>query len=77
MRMERHLFTAILQSITGRIMKQDTRCWVAIPSSDRLAVTLHYLAIGECVTSIHYQFRMGKSTNAQIIPEVCSAILLA
>ena len=74
MRMDRHLFTAILQSITGNISKQDTRCRLAIPPSERLAVTLRYLATGESFTSLHFQFRMGKSTIAQMIPEVCNAI---
>ena len=31
MTLKKHLFTAILQSISGRILKQDTRCSVAIP----------------------------------------------
>ena len=30
--------------------------------------------LGESITSLHYQFRLGKSTIHCFIPEVCSAI---
>ena len=74
MRMDKNLFTSLLQSISADISKQDTNCRLAIPPSERLAVTLRYLATGESFTSLHYQFRMGISTIAQVVPEVCKAI---
>lgn len=74
LRMDTQLFTALLQAVSPAIAKQDTRFRPAIPPAERLALTLRYLATGESFTSLHFQFRMGKSTVAEIIPEVCQAI---
>ena len=74
MRMDKHLFTSLLQPIYNTILKKDTILRQAIPPAERLAVTLRYLATGESFTSLHYQFRIGKSTIAELIPEVCEAI---
>ena len=56
MRMDKNLFTSLLQFISADIRKQDTSCRLAIPPSERLAVTLRYLATGEGFTTLHYQF---------------------
>lgn len=74
LRMDQQLFTALLQSVVNSIQRQDTILRKAIPPAERLALTLRYLATGESFTSLHYQFRIGKSTVAEIIPEVCKAI---
>lgn len=74
MRMDKDLFTALLHSVQELISKQDTRLRKAIPPAERLALTLRYLATGESFASLHFQFRMGKSTIAKVIPEVCLAI---
>lgn len=74
LRMEPHLFNAILQSVGDSIRRQDTVLRAAIPPAERLALTLRYLATGESFTSLHFQFRIGKSTVAEIIPDVCEAI---
>ncbi len=74
LRMDSHLFNALLQSVQASIWKQDTVMRQPISPAERLALTLRYLATGESFTSLHYQFRIGKSTVAEIIPEVCEAI---
>ena len=74
MRMNKHLFTALLQSINEHISKQDTHLRLAIPPGERLALTLRYLATGESYKSLHYQFRMGTSTTSIIALDVCKAI---
>ena len=74
MRMDKAMFTAILQSITTSIRRCDTKFRAAIPPAERLAVTMRYLATGESFTSLHYQFRMGKSTISTLVPDVCQAI---
>lgn len=45
-----------------------------IPTGERLAVTLRFLATGESFTSLQYQFRISSSTLSIVIPEVCQAI---
>lgn len=39
-------------------------------------MTLRFLATGESVKSLSYQFRLGVSTTCQIVKEVCAAIHL-
>jgi len=41
-----------------------------------LIFTLRFLATGETFRSLHFQFRMGKSTISYIVREVCQAIYL-
>ena len=74
MRMNKHLFTALLQSINEHISKQDTHLRLAIPPGERLALILRYVTTGESYKSLHYQFRMGTSTISIIVPDVCKAI---
>ena len=68
-RME-HLLTLVAPYIT----KQDTKFRKAIPASQRLMVTLRFLASGDSQVSLTYLFRMGKKTISSILSETCRAI---
>lgn len=68
------MFTALLQKLQSKIEKQDTFFRLAISPAERLSLTLRYLATGESFSSLHFQFKIGKSTISSIIPEVCQAI---
>ncbi|KAM4019406.1 uncharacterized protein ACNLHF_000111 [Anomaloglossus baeobatrachus] len=46
----------------------------AISAEQRLLVTLRFLATGENFSSLHLQFRLGKTTISEIIKETCQAI---
>lgn len=46
----------------------------AIPADLKLALTLHHLATGEDYGNLHKHWRVGKSTCADIVVEVCQAI---
>ena len=45
-----------------------------ISAEEKLAVTLRYLATGETMESLMYQFRIHRSTITLFIPRVCEAI---
>ncbi|XP_044741064.1 protein ALP1-like [Chrysoperla carnea] len=45
-----------------------------ISPSARLALTLRYLATGDCLSSISYQYLVGFSTTVKIIEETCQII---
>lgn len=57
-----------------QIVKQDKRFRKAIPPSQRLAVTLRFLATGDSYASFSALFRIAQCTISLIVPEVCDAI---
>ena len=63
--------------IVHKISREDTVFRKAIPSRERLAVTLHFLATGDSQQSISYSYRIGNSTVSSIISETCDAIFEA
>ncbi|XP_067123185.1 uncharacterized protein [Centruroides vittatus] len=74
LRMSPEKFDELLNKLGPKISKQNTRWRDSIPASDRLAVTLRYLASGETFRSLSYSFRMGRSTVGKIVKETCVCI---
>ncbi|XP_069620051.1 uncharacterized protein [Ranitomeya imitator] len=72
MRMEH--FDYLVGKIEDVIQRQDTRMRLAITPAERLMVTLRFLATGESLTSLHFQFRLGISTIGGIVKDTCRAI---
>ncbi|XP_044598676.1 protein ALP1-like [Cotesia glomerata] len=63
-------FEELLCLIGPHICKQKVvREIISTPA--RLALTLRYLATGDCITSISYQYLVGLSTAVKIITETC------
>ena len=75
MRMPHCKFIELLNIIGPSIQKKDTPMRMSIPPGERLALTLRYLATGESFQSLSFQFRIGKSTIAEIVLDVCTAII--
>ncbi|XP_044157454.1 protein ANTAGONIST OF LIKE HETEROCHROMATIN PROTEIN 1-like [Bufo gargarizans] len=67
-------FDQLLQRISTRIERQDTRFRRAISPAERLMVTIRFLATGESLSSLHYQYRMGISTISSIVQDTCRAL---
>lgn len=67
-------FEYLLQKISPIVAKQDTNWRDAIPVKLRLAVTLRYLATGDCYKSLHYTFKISSQVISKIIQEVCSTL---
>ncbi|XP_040205932.1 protein ANTAGONIST OF LIKE HETEROCHROMATIN PROTEIN 1-like [Rana temporaria] len=73
-RMSVETFDKLLQLVGPAIRRLDTRFRSCLSARERLAVTLRYLATGESFSSLHYQFRLGKSTICCIVRETCQIL---
>ena len=56
------------------LARQATNYRAPISVGEKLALTIRYLATGESYTSLSCQFRVGRSTISEFLPEVCRAI---
>ncbi|XP_068684921.1 uncharacterized protein [Montipora foliosa] len=75
MRMSPDQFKEILNAIEPDICKQSTKMGgEPIIPSERLALTLRFLATGESFRSHHFQFRISRPAVSYIVTEVCEAI---
>ncbi|XP_073431990.1 peroxisomal biogenesis factor 7 isoform X1 [Dendrobates tinctorius] len=72
--MRQEHFDLLLEQVVDVIRRQNTRMRFSIAPAERLMVTLRFLATGESLTSLHYQFRLGISTISVIVKETCLAI---
>ena len=64
----------MLNVIGPKIFKRDTSFRKAISPSERLCLTVHYLAYGNSQQSLSFSFWIGRSTISGIITETCKAI---
>jgi hypothetical protein len=75
LRMSPEVFAEILERLTPRIQKKDTRLRKALSPGIRLAITLRYLATGNSYHSLMYEFRVAHNTISIIVRETCAAII--
>nr|CAI5863552.1 unnamed protein product [Callosobruchus analis] len=61
-------FDHLLELISTKLRKKDTRMRKPITLDERLAVTLRYLATGDSYKSLMYLFRIPQTTIARNIP---------
>ncbi|XP_069621601.1 uncharacterized protein [Ranitomeya imitator] len=73
-RMSKDSFRYLLRLVEGAISRQDTQLRKSISPEERLLVTLRFLATGETLRSLHFQFRIGVSTLSGIIADTCRAL---
>ncbi|XP_055905518.1 uncharacterized protein LOC129941006 [Eupeodes corollae] len=73
-RMSNRSFDELLFLIRNLITFKNTRWRKAISPEERLAVTLRYLATGNCFRSLHYEFLIGETTLREIIKDTCDKI---
>ncbi|XP_073494010.1 uncharacterized protein [Phyllobates terribilis] len=67
-------FDRLLSLMSPDLDFQDTVMRRAISAEERLLITLRFLATGESYTSLHLQFRVGKSTISRIVRCTCTVI---
>ncbi len=75
LRFEPEMFREMEGRLYDRIVKKDTPMRKALEPAEKIAITLRYLATGETFRSLAFQFRVGNNTVAQLIPEICEAII--
>ena len=46
----------------------------SVPDTERLTLTLHFLATSNAYQTLSYSYRFGKTTVSNIISGTCSAI---
>lgn len=74
LRMNSSEFEFILNLVGKNIAKQDTNWRKAINYTERLAVTLRFLATGSSYGSLGDVFKISHQLISMIIPEVCEAL---
>ncbi|KAL4125837.1 hypothetical protein QTP88_010077 [Uroleucon formosanum] len=74
MKMSLKSFEELLRILRTSITKEDTRFRKSIKPEEKLTIVLRYLATGCSFAELHYVFRIGISTVAEIVREVCAAI---
>lgn len=67
-------FEFLCTLIGPQVQPADTLMRPAIPLTDRVAVTLRFLASGDSYVSLHYLSKISTTTIARVVPEVCKAI---
>ncbi|KAM4026934.1 uncharacterized protein ACNLHF_008145 [Anomaloglossus baeobatrachus] len=67
-------FDRLLSIVQSDLFYADTRMRKSISAEERLLITLRFLATGESYTSLHLQFRVGKSTISEIVRCTCGVI---
>ncbi|XP_077111444.1 uncharacterized protein LOC143767195 isoform X2 [Ranitomeya variabilis] len=67
-------FDRLLAIVSPHLTLHDTFMRKAISAEERLLITLRFLATGESYTSLHLQFRVGKSTISKIVRCTCTVI---
>ncbi|XP_075684386.1 uncharacterized protein LOC142652616 [Rhinoderma darwinii] len=60
--------------LANHLIREDTNMRRAISPTERLLITLRFLATGESYASLHLQFRVGKSTISGIVMSTCHVI---
>ncbi|KAM4031898.1 uncharacterized protein ACNLHF_019279 [Anomaloglossus baeobatrachus] len=67
-------FDRLLSLVQSEIQYANTRLRNSVSAEERLLITLRFLATGESYTSLHLQFRVGKSTISEIVRCTCGVI---
>ena len=66
MRMDVNSFRHLVEVTSPRIVKRNTRMRSPISPSERLALTLRFLATGETFRSLEFQFRVSRTAISYI-----------
>ncbi|XP_077138705.1 uncharacterized protein LOC143804470 isoform X2 [Ranitomeya variabilis] len=67
-------FDRLLIILAPQLSYEDTCMRRSFSAEERLLITLRFLSTGESYTSLHLQFRVGKSTISQIVKCTCAVI---
>ncbi|XP_023240761.1 protein ANTAGONIST OF LIKE HETEROCHROMATIN PROTEIN 1-like [Centruroides sculpturatus] len=74
LRLTESQFKHLLNEISPRIQKQNTKFGKPISPAERLTVTLRFLATGNTFRDLSWEFRIGERTISYIVTETCAAL---
>ena len=75
MRMPPSMFDELLERLTPRLTKQNTKFRLSLEPGLKLAITLRHLASGAKYKELMYGWRLPHNTISLAVREVCQAIL--
>ena len=75
LRLDATSFDELLNIITPRIEKRNTTMRDAIPSSQRLSITLRYLAIGNTFEDFKFTSAISHQSIDIIVMKTCTALI--
>ena len=75
LRMGPDVYMGLLAKLKVGLTKRSTNCRSPIGPDTRLAITLRYLALGDCFRTLSQEFRVGLSTSRAIVKETCKVII--
>ena len=75
LRLDATSFDELLRMITPRIEKRNTTMRDAIPPSQRLSITLLYLATGNTFEDLKFTSAISAQSIGIIVMETCTALL--
>ena len=75
LRMPPDMFQFLLNRLTPRLQKKDTKFRRPLEPGLKLAVVLRDLATGDNYPNLQYNFRVSRHTIASFLPDVCQAII--
>lgn len=75
MRMDPCMFHELLLRLTPRLTKRVTNYRRPVEPGLKLAITLRYMATGNCYHSLSYSFRVPHNTISGVVKEVSAAIV--
>ena len=74
-RLSQEMFGDVLERLTPRLQRHNTKFRNTIPPGLKLAFFLRYLATGTAYTKLGYNFRVGKETVQTFVIDVATAIV--
>ncbi|XP_052271962.1 uncharacterized protein LOC127872673 [Dreissena polymorpha] len=69
------MFDELSERVTPLIAKRDTKYRKALCGM-KLAITLRHLATGDGYATLHYDFRVARTTIGLVVREVCNALVM-
>jgi len=75
LRLDATSFDELLKRITPRIEKRNTTMRDAIPPSQRLSITLRYLATGNTFEDLKFTSAVSPQSIGIIVMETCTALI--
>ena len=75
LRMDESQFEYLVEKISAKLTREVTVMRQCIKPHEMVCVALRYLASGESLRSLEFQFRIGRKTISEIVIDNCRAVI--